>query len=130
LARAVELAQADQTTGDKRPGWQRALASAQLPLYDVHWTPAVVLPRTARKQRGALTVGLTDGRVVPLAIDAVATEHKIEPYDVVLVRVAEGTGKGARAELRVRPYRRSAPIVLGKRTPGGRRTTTAGRGVC
>ena len=116
LAKAVELVQADQATGDKRPGWQRAIASARLPLYDVHWTPAVVLPRTARKQSGALTVGLTDGRVVPLAIAAAATEHKIEPYDVVLVRVAEGNGKGARAELRVRPQVQGAAVVLENKT--------------
>ena len=115
LAKAIELAQADQAIGDKRPAWQRALASARLPLYDVHWTPAVVLPRTAKKQTLAFTVGLTDGRVVPLTIVA-TTEHKIAPYDVVLVRVAEGKGKGARVELRVRPEVQGAAVVLENKT--------------
>ena len=116
LAKAVEFAQADPTTEDKRPAWQRALASARLPLYDVHWTPAVVLPRTAKKQTLAVTVGLADGRVVPFAIDVATTEHKIAPYDVVLVRMAEGKGKGARAELRVRPEVQGAAVVLENKT--------------
>ena len=33
-----------------KPAWQQALAAARLPLYDVHWTPAVVL--AARADRG------------------------------------------------------------------------------
>ncbi|MGA8991593.1 MAG: transglycosylase domain-containing protein [Rhodoplanes sp.] len=114
LAKAIERAAADQNSGDRRPAWHRALSSARLPLYDVHWAPAVVLQRT--KQTRALRVGLIDGRVVPLAIEAATTKHKIEPYDVVLVRVAEGKGTGARAELRVRPEVQGAAVVLENKT--------------
>src|SRR5207249_9874992 len=90
--------------GDKRPVWQRALASARLPLYDVHWTPAIVLEKPAGKKGEAWRVGLPDGRVLPLSIDNTAAQRKIALYDVVLVRVADGKGKTAGgAELRVRP---------------------------
>src|SRR5215510_2633837 len=41
LAQAVQR-EADKKTADRRPAWQRALANARLPLYDVHWTPAIV----------------------------------------------------------------------------------------
>ena len=44
------------------PAWQLALKALHLPLYDVHWTPAVVL------QKGqSIRVGLPDGRTGPLA---------------------------------------------------------------
>src|SRR5262249_35061719 len=29
--------------GQNQPAWQRALEAARLPLYDVHWTPAVII---------------------------------------------------------------------------------------
>src|SRR5499426_3881122 len=45
LSQAVQRFDADKKTGDKRPAWQRALANARLPLYDVHWTPAIVLDK-------------------------------------------------------------------------------------
>jgi hypothetical protein len=43
------------------PAWQLALKALHLQLYDVHWTPAVVL------QKGpSIRVGLADGRTGPL----------------------------------------------------------------
>src|SRR5438876_6807130 len=36
LAQAVQRLEASKTE-DRRPAWQRALANARLPLYDVHW---------------------------------------------------------------------------------------------
>jgi 1A family penicillin-binding protein len=117
LAKAVERAEADQNTGDARPAWQRALTNVRLPLYDVHWAPAVVVEKPAGRFGEAWRVGLTDGRVVPLGIDAAATGRKLAPFDVVLVRVAEGKGKGGvRAELRVRPMVQGAAVVLENKT--------------
>src|SRR3984957_11051693 len=55
---------------EKRPAWQRALAAARLPLYDVLWTPAVVLQtRAGKRARDGIEVGLGDGRVLPLSGD-------------------------------------------------------------
>ena len=116
LAKAVERAEADQNTGDARPAWQRVLTNARLPLYDVHWAPAIVLEKPAGNKGEAWRVGLTDGRVVPLAI-AAAAGRKLAPYDVVLVRVAEGKDKGGvRAELRVRPEVQGAVVVVENKT--------------
>jgi hypothetical protein len=109
LAKAIERAETDQKTGDARPAWQRALTHTRLPLYDVHWEPAVVVEKPAGKHGEALRVGLIDGRVVPLGI-AAAAQRKLAPYDVVLVRVAEGKG-GVRAELRVRPPLKSGRMA-------------------
>ena len=48
-----------------RPGSRRC-ANARLPLYDVHWTPAVVVEKPAGKKGEAWRVGLPDGRILPL----------------------------------------------------------------
>src|SRR5262250_1609107 len=45
LTQAVQRLEADKKTGDKRPAWQRALANARLPLYDVHWMPALLVDK-------------------------------------------------------------------------------------
>src|SRR5262249_36627351 len=51
------------------PAWQRALQAARLPLYDVHWTPAVVLSKGGGKKGDeAIRVGLPDGHILPLAV--------------------------------------------------------------
>ena len=114
---AVQRAEAENKAGDKRPGWQRALAGARLPLYDVHWTTAVVLEKPTGKKGAAWRAGLPDGRVVPLAVDNVAAQRKLALYDVVLVRVDEGKGKaGTRAQLRVRPVVQGAVVVLENKT--------------
>src|SRR5947209_5282133 len=103
LSQAVQR-ETDKKNADKRPAWQRALANARLPLYDVHWTPALVLEKPGGKKGEAWRVGLADGRNVPLAVDNAVAQRKLTLYDVVLVRVADSKGKGgARAELRVRP---------------------------
>src|SRR5262249_10136489 len=79
----------------KRPAWQRALARARLPLYDVHWTPAIVLEKPAGKKGEAWRVGLADGRVLPLSIENATAQPKLALYDLALVRVADGKGKRA-----------------------------------
>jgi membrane carboxypeptidase/penicillin-binding protein len=94
-----------------KPAWQRALASARLPLYDVHWTPAVVVEARGGKR---LRVGLADGRILPLTGDSNAIGRHIKQYDVVFVQV--GAAKNARAELRVRPEVQGAALVLENKT--------------
>ena len=117
LSQAIRRAKADNKAGDKRPAWQRALANARLPLYDVHWMPAVVLEKPGGTKGEAWRVGLADGRVVPLAVDNAAAQRKLTLYDVVLVCVGEDQGKaGTRAELRVRPVVQGSVVVLENKT--------------
>jgi penicillin-binding protein 1A len=117
LSQAVQRAEADNKAGDKRPAWQRALAHARLPLYDVHWTPAVVVEKPGGKKGEAWRVGLADGRVVPFIADNAAAQRKLALYDVVLVRIGDGKSKtGMRAELRVRPVVQGTIVVLENKT--------------
>src|SRR5262249_54232982 len=93
--------------------------NARLPLYDVHWTPAIVLEKPAGKKGEAWRVGLTDGRILPLSLDNATAQRKLALYDVVLVRVADGKGKtGARAELRARPLVQGMGVVVENGTGG------------
>jgi penicillin-binding protein 1A len=115
LAQAVQQIEAGGKRTDKRPYWQQALADARLPLYDVHWTPAVVVERPGGKKEGGWRVGLADGRILPLT-DNAAAQRKLALYDVVLVSLAEGKGKVARAELRVRPVVQGTVVVLENKT--------------
>jgi penicillin-binding protein 1A len=117
----TRAATAPLTTASTRPpgpDWQEALQNAYLPLLDVHWTPAVVIPSTGPTKRGAgLHVGLADGRVLPLHTGSATIEHRLQPYDVIFVRVTEGRGRvAARADLRVRPSVEGAAIVLENKT--------------
>ena len=49
------------------PPWQQALNNTHLPLYDVHWTPAVVVQKGDGKKGGdGIRVGLSDGRIMSL----------------------------------------------------------------
>jgi membrane carboxypeptidase/penicillin-binding protein len=100
-----------------KPAWQQALAAARPPLYDVHWTTAVVLGTgTDRNDRGGLRVGLPDGRVVPLSS---SVRRGIKLYDVVFVKLTEARNKqAARVELRVRPVVQGAAIILDNKTGG------------
>src|SRR6478752_3992298 len=119
LGKAVQRADAERKAGDKRPAWQVALATARLPLYDVHWTPAIVVekPGGGGKKNEAWRVGLADGRVLPFSVDNAVAQRKLALYDVVLVRVTDGKSKaGARAELRVRPVVQGAVVVLENKT--------------
>ena len=121
-------------TADAAPGttpaWQQALANVHLPLYDVHWEPAVIL-RSGKRGDEALRVGLADGRVLPLTTSGLATRRNLNAYDVVYVRVTEGKGGDgngerrqdqgqshgrAQAQLRVRPTVQGATLVLENKT--------------
>jgi penicillin-binding protein 1A len=113
LAQAVQRIEAAGRRIDRRPYWQQALADARLPLYDVHWTPAVVVERSGGKD-GGWRVGLADGRILPFS-DNAAAQRKLATDDVVLVSL-EGRGRSARAELRVRPAAQGTAVVLENKT--------------
>ncbi|MFL4998929.1 MAG: penicillin-binding protein 1A [Xanthobacteraceae bacterium] len=116
LGEAVQRAAASDKTGE--PPWRVALKSARLPLYDVHWTPAIVMEKTRGKNTGeTIRVGLGDGRILALTAWNAAIRRSLNLHDVVYVRVAQGKGKApARADLRVRPTVQGAALVLENRT--------------
>ena len=119
LASAVKKIETERKAPDKKPAWQQALANARPPLYDVHWTSAVVVERPSSGKKGeSWKVGLADGRIVPLSLDNAAAQKKLALYDVVFVHLNEGgKGKsGARAELRVRPTVQGMVLVLENKT--------------
>jgi penicillin-binding protein 1A len=118
LAKLMERLEADKKSVDKRPSWQRAIATARLPLYDVHWTPAIVVEKPTGKRGEALRVGIADGRIMPLSVDSGAIGNKLKLYDVVMVKVTEPKAKGGavRAELRIRPEVQGSVVVIENKT--------------
>ena len=96
-ARRSKRIEAERKAGDKRPAWQQALATARLPLYDVHWTPAIVVEKPRRQEGRGWRVGLADGRILPLSVDNAVAQRKLALHDVVLVRVTTRQGQSARA---------------------------------
>jgi penicillin-binding protein 1A len=117
LAQAVQRIEAQRSVGDKKPAWQKALADARLPLYDVHWTSAIVVEKPSGKKGATWRVGLADGRVVSLSLDDVAAQRKLALYDMVFVHLLEGKGKGVvRGELRGRPTVQGTVVVLENKT--------------
>ncbi len=116
LAAAIRRIEAERKAADKGPPWQQALRKARLPLYDVHWTPAVLLEKPGKKGE-TWRVGLADGRILLLSVDNATAQRKLALHDVVLVRVSEGKNKtAARAELRVRPVVQGMAVVLENKT--------------
>jgi penicillin-binding protein 1A len=122
------------------PAWQQALQTAHLPLYDVHWTPAVIVQKgDGKKDDGAIRVGLPDGRIMPLTGVSYVSRRGLGLYDVVYVNVVESrrevrqaptvdargnpvkpkpqvvTSSG-QAQLRVRPTVQGAALVLENKT--------------
>ncbi|MGB3746374.1 MAG: transglycosylase domain-containing protein [Xanthobacteraceae bacterium] len=133
IADAVRKLDVDNRSGGMSgmPAWQQALQAVRLPLYDVHWTPAVVVSKGGgKKGDDAIRVGLPDGRIMPLAVWSGAIRRGLSLYDVVYVRVLEGRSvetrsKGrssgtlqttAQAQLRVRPTVQGAALVLENKT--------------
>ncbi len=140
IADAVQKFEIDNHTD--LPAWQRALAAVHLPLYDVHWTPAVVVQKGGKNGDDAIRVGLPDGRIVPLTGVTAAVKRNLGLYDVVYVNVVEpkvnekasdrDSGKvaaarkntkgkpaaaaTARAQLRVPPTVQGAALVLENKT--------------
>jgi len=125
IAEAVQKL-ASAKPGGGMPAWQQALLAVHLPLYDVHWTPAVVVDKGGKKGEGAIRVGLPDGRIVPLTTYTWAIRRGLSLYDVIYVNVAApGAAKPnsraraappAHAEIRVRPTVQGAALVLQNKT--------------
>ncbi|MGD0023800.1 MAG: transglycosylase domain-containing protein, partial [Xanthobacteraceae bacterium] len=138
---AVQKLAADDRNG--MPAWLKALQAVRLPLYDVHWTPAVVVEKGGgKKGDGTIRVGLPDGRIVPLTASTGEIRRSLGLYDVIYVSVVEGkataakanaakgnAGNGkaktvstapaapaAQAQLRVRPAVQGAALVLENKT--------------
>jgi len=138
IADAVRKFENDNRAGTPAatPAWQQALQAVHLSLYDVHWTPAVLLSKSdGKKGDGAIRVGLPDGRILPLAVWSAAMRRGLGLYDVVYVHVVESRGLegtksrsktngamqtggqgGAQAQLRVRPTVQGAALVLENKT--------------
>ena len=115
LGEAIRRIESEQKPG--KPAWQQALEATRLPLYDVHWTPAVIVEKSAVRGGGeTLKVGMTDGRVLPLSVPRASNLRGLNLHDVVLVRVIDAKGKSPRAELRVRPTVQGAAVVLENKT--------------
>jgi penicillin-binding protein 1A len=117
LAATIRRLDARPGPGPNQPPWQRALSVARQPLYDVHWTPAVVVDLgRGKSSNNAIRVGLRDGTVLPLTVSA-TIRREIKLYDVIFVNVTETKGKeGPRAELRVRPAVQGAAVVIDNAT--------------
>jgi membrane carboxypeptidase/penicillin-binding protein len=126
IADAVRKLEIDNQSG--MPAWQKALMDVRLPLYDVHWTPAVVLQRGGKKDDGTIRVGLPDGRIMPLTTWSSQIKRGLGLYDVVYVQVIEAKSRagkdkaksvstgGGQAQLRVRPTVQGAALVLENKT--------------
>jgi penicillin-binding protein 1A len=138
IADAIQKLSADKSSA--LPAWQQALQAVRLPLYDVHWTPAVVL-QTGGKNSGDIRVGLPDGRVLPLTTWTGRIKRGLNVDDVVYVSVLEGKAPKSKvkpataartaspapspppppsshavAQLRVRPTVQGAVLVLENKT--------------
>ncbi|HTH34593.1 MAG TPA: transglycosylase domain-containing protein [Xanthobacteraceae bacterium] len=143
LADAIKKLSSD---GSGQPAWQRALQALRLPLYDVHWTPAVILQKgDGKNDSGAIRVGMPDGRIAPLTGITWDARRGLGLYDVIYVKLVESRtaaagrandarandpkAKGAKlkpapvavsagvtAQLRVRPKVQGAALVLQNKT--------------
>ena len=114
LSEKIQKLDQNGSLQERTPSWLRALRSTRLPLYDVHWPAAVVLPESGSKA-GRYQVGLSDGRVLPLEA-ATSLRGRLKPFDVVRVKVLETRSGAARAELRIQPQVQGTAIVLENRT--------------
>ena len=126
LSDAIRKIEADRKTDRTKPSWLIALEQVRLPLYDVHWTPAVVVEKKTYQGADSIRVGLKDGRVLPLSTFGGRTRARINQNDVVYVKVFESTIReganrqqtqsGTRVELRVRPTVQGTTLVLENKT--------------
>ena len=121
LAEAIQRIRSE--TGQTEPPWLVALEKVQLPLYDVRWTPAVVLDiqsganaegdlKTSAKGKAGpkksatvgadkassvgvvnIQVGLRDGQQLPLTVPRSLDPRRLQLYDVVYVREQEAKEK-------------------------------------
>ena len=105
-----------------KPSWRRrARSRLRLPLYDVHWTPAVVLiERKGPKGGELMRVGLSDGRTFPLSTGGTRMRARLNPYDVIYIQGhrahARQGATSTRVELRARPSVQGTAVVLQNKT--------------
>jgi penicillin-binding protein 1A len=124
ISELITKIDAEQKTRAQRRGkinlplWQQAMQAVRLPLYDVHWLPAVILEKKSSEGGGLFAkVGLSDGRTMPLSIPEGLNRRGLGIYDVIYVKVTDGKTKSdARAEMRVRPKVQGAALVLENKT--------------
>ena len=114
LAESIKRLEASGKLPLGTPSWRVALQTAALPLYDVHWTPAVVVKRQASD--ASIAIGLADGRVLPVHLGGVSGAM-LKPYDVIYVQTKDRNGNPLpRPELRMRPVVQGAAIVIENKT--------------
>ncbi len=126
LSDAIRKIETDRKTDRSKPSWLIALQQLRLPLYDVHWSPAVVVERKTYQGADSIRVGLKDGRVLPLSTFGGRTRARINQNDVIYVKIFESTIRegsnrqqiqgGTRVELRVRPTVQGTTLVLENKT--------------
>jgi penicillin-binding protein 1A len=129
LADAIRKIESDPKTDRSRASWQIALDQLKLPLYDVHWSPAVVVERRNIQGSESIRVGLKDGRILPLSTYSSRARSRLNPYDVIYVKVIEGTTRqvlvngryqqqtsGTRVDMRVRPTVQGTVVVMDNKT--------------
>ena len=111
---------ADPQQADRsKPSWLVALEQVRMPLYDVHWTPAVVVEKAATSRApnrsGSVCATAASCRSRP---GARRTRSRINLSDVVYVKVVENPGQkgGPRVELRVRPTVQGVAVVMENKT--------------
>ncbi len=113
--KTIGLAEGGPEPAAPDPAWLLALRDAHLPLYDVHWTPVVVVEGPGeKKKKAAFASGLSDGRILPLEIPTRKIRDTLVLNDVVFAHIAEG--KTPKAEMRIRPIVQGAAVVLDNRT--------------
>ena len=117
-------------TADAAPGampaWQQALANVHLPLYDVHWEPAVIL-KSGKRGDEALRVGLADGRILPLTTSGLATQAKPQPVRCRLCPGDRGQRRRRQgSDGRTRARATAAPGATARAADGAGRSAGAG----
>ena len=120
LADAIKRLQGNPAAQQGKPAWQQALEAVRLPLYDVHWNPAVVVEKVPMKGFDSIRVGLTDGRVLPLSTSSAEARRLLAVNDVIYVSVVETKTKAkdgkfhesVRVDMRSRPTVQGAAVVL------------------
>lgn len=131
LSDAIRRIEAEQSSGEnqefieargevqsemREPAWLLALKQARLPLYDVHWSPAVIVEASSRARDGGIRVGLTDGQIVSLNVLHSGIRASLKLHDVVFVHVDDKSKARGQVELRVRPSVQGAALVLDNET--------------
>ena len=104
---AIRKLDADPNADRSKPAWLVALEQARLPLYDVHWTPAVVVEKAALQERRRIRSGsdcatAASCRCRPRAPTRGAARDLRCGLRQCRVEKA-GRKQGTRVELRVRP---------------------------